>query len=121
MHRKRTRFAARVHKVATALERRGVVATYELHDRVLANRVARLRHSRERPELDDVQTDILRRLRDEGYAVLPFTELVHDPETLCFICGPAALVDEMPKQLRELGIPAARIRIEEWGPPASST
>ena len=80
MHRKRTRFAARVHKVASALERRGVVATYELHDRVLANRVARLRHSRERPELDDVQTDILRRLRDEGYAVVPFTELVHDPE-----------------------------------------
>src|SRR5207237_47956 len=70
MHRKRTRFAARVHKVATALERRGVVATYELHDRVLANRVARLRHSRERPELDDVQTDVLRRLRDEGEVAL---------------------------------------------------
>ena len=41
-------------------------------------------------------------------------ELVHDPATLCFICGPPALVNEMPKILQELGIPRARIRIEEW-------
>jgi len=42
-------------------------------------------------------------------------ELVHDPATLCFVCGPPALVDEMPKILTDLGIPRARIRIEEWG------
>jgi ferredoxin-NADP reductase len=42
-------------------------------------------------------------------------ELVHDPATLCFVCGPPALVDEMPKILTELGIPRARIRVEEWG------
>ncbi len=42
-------------------------------------------------------------------------ELVHDPATLCFVCGPPALVDEMPKLLSELGIPRERIRIEEWG------
>ena len=47
-------------------------------------------------------------------------ELVHDPATLCFVCGPQALVNEMPKILQELGIPRARIRIEEWGPPASA-
>jgi NAD(P)H-flavin reductase len=41
-------------------------------------------------------------------------ELVHDPATLCFICGPPALVDEMPRILTELGIPPQRIRIEEW-------
>jgi NAD(P)H-flavin reductase len=41
-------------------------------------------------------------------------ELVHDPATLCFVCGPPALVDEMPKILTELGIPRERIRIEEW-------
>lgn len=40
--------------------------------------------------------------------------LVHDPATLCFICGPPALVDEMPKVLNELGVPPTRIRIEEW-------
>jgi glycine betaine catabolism B len=43
------------------------------------------------------------------------SELVHDPETLCFVCGPPALVDEMPKLLVEMGIPRERIRIEEWG------
>jgi NAD(P)H-flavin reductase len=41
-------------------------------------------------------------------------ELVHDPATLCFVCGPPALVDEIPKILADLGIPRERIRIEEW-------
>jgi hypothetical protein len=30
------------------------------------------------------------------------------------VCGPPALVHEMPKILHELGIPRTRIRIEEW-------
>jgi ectoine hydroxylase-related dioxygenase (phytanoyl-CoA dioxygenase family) len=79
MHRKRTRFAARVHKVASAIERRGVVATYELHDRLLANRTARKRYTQEPPPLDPVQTGIVDELRKEGYAVVPFSELVTDP------------------------------------------
>jgi ferredoxin-NADP reductase len=41
-------------------------------------------------------------------------QLIHDPATLCFICGPPALVEEMPKLLDELGIPRSRIRVEEW-------
>jgi ferredoxin-NADP reductase len=41
--------------------------------------------------------------------------LVHGPATLCFICGPPALVDEIPRLLEELGIPRERIRLEEWG------
>jgi hypothetical protein len=81
MHRKRTRFAARVHKVASALERRGVVATYELHDRLLANRDARRRLAHQPPVLDPVQEGILSELRTEGYAVRPFTEVVPDPAT----------------------------------------
>jgi NAD(P)H-flavin reductase len=40
--------------------------------------------------------------------------LVTSPETLCFVCGPAAMVDEVPGYLRELGIPRERIRLEEW-------
>jgi len=40
--------------------------------------------------------------------------LVHDPATLCFVCGPPALVDEMPRLLEELGVPRARIKVEEW-------
>jgi hypothetical protein len=81
MHRKRTRFAARVHKVASAIERRGVVATYELHDRLLANRSARRRYAHEPPPLDPVQTGIVEELREQGYAVVPLSELVPDPET----------------------------------------
>src|SRR5262249_27048129 len=41
-------------------------------------------------------------------------ELVHDAETLCFVCGPAPMVDEMRRVLEEMGVPRARIRVEEW-------
>ena len=40
--------------------------------------------------------------------------LVHAAETLCFICGPRSLVDDMPKLLLEMGVPKERVRIEEW-------
>jgi ferredoxin-NADP reductase len=40
--------------------------------------------------------------------------LVANPATLCFVCGPASMVDEVPRMLRELGIDRARIRVEEW-------
>lgn len=79
MHRTRTKFAARVHRVASGLERRGVVATYELHDRLLANRASRRRFGHGEPVLDDVQRRVLEQLRTEGYALLPFSEIVPDP------------------------------------------
>jgi hypothetical protein len=78
VHRTRTRFAARVNRVAEGLERRGIVATYELHDRLLANRAARRLYARERPGLDEVQRDVLDQLRKEGYASRPFADLVPD-------------------------------------------
>jgi hypothetical protein len=78
MHRKRTKLAARAHRVASAVERRGVVATYELHDRLLENRSARRRYSHEPPALDGVQQGILDRLREDGYAVLPLADLLPD-------------------------------------------
>jgi hypothetical protein len=68
-----------VHRVASGLERRGVVATYELHDRLLANRTSRWRYTRGRPTLDPVQLGVLDRLRHDGYATLPLSELVPDP------------------------------------------
>ena len=40
--------------------------------------------------------------------------LVHDPATLCFVCGPPSLAADMPKLLGELGVEERRIRIEEW-------
>ena len=78
MHRKRTKFAARVHRVASGIERRGVVATYELHDRLLANRASRRLYAQRPPVLDDVQQRILDDLRSEGYSSLPFSELIPD-------------------------------------------
>jgi hypothetical protein len=78
MHRTRTQFASRVNRVATGLERRGVVATYELHDRLLANRGARRRFVQSQPALDAVQQRVLAQLREDGYASLPFSELVPD-------------------------------------------
>ena len=41
-------------------------------------------------------------------------KLVEDPATLCFVCGPAAMVDEVPQMLMRLGIAGRRIRVEEW-------
>ena len=40
--------------------------------------------------------------------------LVEDPATLCFICGPAAMVADVPPMLRRLGIGDDRILIEKW-------
>jgi hypothetical protein len=57
------------------------VATYELHDRVLANRTSRRRYSRSAPQLDDVQSGIIAQLDAEGYAQLDFQELFTDSAT----------------------------------------
>jgi ferredoxin-NADP reductase len=40
--------------------------------------------------------------------------VVDDADTLCFVCGPAALVHDVPRLLLEVGIPRERIRVEEW-------
>lgn len=40
--------------------------------------------------------------------------LIDDRETLCFVCGPAPMVEDVPKILVDLGIAPSRIRLEEW-------
>lgn len=40
--------------------------------------------------------------------------LLHDRTTLCFVCGPRALVDDVPRTLNALGVPTESIRVEEW-------
>ena len=35
-------------------------------------------------------------------------------DALCFVCGPPALVEDVPPLLRQLGVPSGRIRTEEW-------
>jgi hypothetical protein len=72
--------AARAHRVATALERRGIRATYELHDRVLSNRQSRRRFAHDRPPLDAVQQRIVSELQAEGYSLLSFSELFADDQ-----------------------------------------
>lgn len=36
------------------------------------------------------------------------------PDPLCFICGPPALVEDVPPLLLQLGVQSPRIRVEEW-------
>lgn len=36
------------------------------------------------------------------------------PDPLCFICGPPALVEDVPPLLLQLGVKSSRIRTEEW-------
>lgn len=40
--------------------------------------------------------------------------LVHGRTTLCFVCGPPALVEKIPQFLEELGVERDRIKKEEW-------
>ncbi len=45
-----------------------------------------------------------------------FEAVLHEPaSTLCFVCGPEALVDESVATLAALGVPGPRIRTESWG------
>ena len=81
MHRTKTRFAARVNHVATSLERRGIRATYTLHDRVLSNRSSRRHFTAARPELDDVQQRIVSELDADGYSLLTFEDLFPEVDT----------------------------------------
>jgi ectoine hydroxylase-related dioxygenase (phytanoyl-CoA dioxygenase family) len=86
MHRQRTQFAHRVNRVFThranrvakAVERRGIRATYRLHDHVLSNRKSRALFEGDRPQLDEVQRRILAEVEASGYAVVPFGELIAD-------------------------------------------
>lgn len=41
--------------------------------------------------------------------------LIEPGETLCFVCGPPALIGEIRPQLMELGVRAEQVRIEDWG------
>ena len=43
--------------------------------------------------------------------------VVEDEETLCFVCGPASLVHDVPRMLQDVGISPERIRVEEWAVP----
>ncbi len=58
-------------------------------------------------------TDVWRGERGR-IAASQLAALISTPETLCFVCGPASMVEEVPRMLRHLGIDRSRIRVEEW-------
>jgi hypothetical protein len=78
VHRTKTHFAARINHVASALEKRGVRATYTLHDRILSNRSSRRHFTGSTPELDEIQRRIVSELSTDGYCVVPFTDVIGD-------------------------------------------
>ena len=55
------------------------------------------------------------RWRGERGRIAPgqLARLVDDPETLCFVCGPAAMVADVPPMLEALGVEKTRIRLED--------
>jgi ferredoxin-NADP reductase len=54
-----------------------------------------------------------RRGRIDAALVRP---LVGATMPLCFLCGPAPMVEELTHLLSQLGVPADRVRTEQWTP-----
>ncbi|HST24917.1 MAG TPA: phytanoyl-CoA dioxygenase family protein [Gaiellaceae bacterium] len=79
MHRSRTAIVTaapgRLQPKAQAFHRKGVATTYKLHDRLLSNRRARALYTANRPSLDDTQRRLVQELLDQGFALVPFTDL----------------------------------------------
>jgi len=73
-------FTHRADRVAKAVERRGIRATYELHDHLLSNRKSRASFEADRPELDDVQRRILADVGESGFSTVTFDDLFADPQ-----------------------------------------
>tara|TARA_B100001123_G_scaffold450362_1_gene620658 strand:- start:342 stop:1061 length:720 start_codon:yes stop_codon:yes gene_type:complete len=48
-------------------------------------------------------------------SLLNFKAVIENPaETLCFVCGPTAMVDQATSTLNALGVPREAIRMEQW-------
>jgi|SRR5688572_30579948 hypothetical protein len=103
MHRQRTKLAKRVNHVASAVERRGIVATYTLHERLLGNRSARRLFASHEPKLDETQRRLIDALDSEGYVTLPFTELFDDEQWQAIEAQGAAFVAETERTIAEGG------------------
>jgi hypothetical protein len=80
MHRQRSLKVPRGERVAKQVHRYGVAATYELHDRILSNRLSRRRYAASPPALDAVQQRIVAELHENGCATVPFGELFSEGE-----------------------------------------
>jgi hypothetical protein len=95
MHRQRTKLSSRLNRVFThradrvskAIERQGIRATYELHDRLLSNRASRGSYGEAPPALDDLQRSILSDVREQGYSLRSFDDVVADAGTWTELVG----------------------------------
>jgi Phytanoyl-CoA dioxygenase (PhyH) len=101
VHRQRTRFAQRVNRVASSLERRGIAATYEVHDRFLGNRGARRRFHSHAPPLDETQREIVAALDGQGYVSLPFSELLGEDVWQAVDMQGAAFIADIERRMAE--------------------
>ena len=64
--------------MAKAIERQGIRATYELHDRLLSNRASRGRFGEAPAQLDELQLGILSDVREQGYSLRSFQDVIPD-------------------------------------------
>ena len=56
------------------------------------------------------------RWRGERGRITPadLSPLTHPSSTLCFVCGPAAMVADLPVMLTRQGVPRQNIKLEQW-------
>jgi ectoine hydroxylase-related dioxygenase (phytanoyl-CoA dioxygenase family) len=85
---------ARLRPRATDLHRKGVVATYKLHDRIFSNRRARSLYEASRPSLDGVQRRVVQELDTDGYSLAEIHELVSEEAWEQVSASAAAFVAE---------------------------
>ena len=81
--------------------------------------LAELRGLARRQQIDLALTatrEIPSRWRGDRGRITPekLASLIGTTDLLCFVCGPASMVDAVPRMLRDLGVDGKRIRIEEW-------
>ena len=97
--RLRLLYSARTpHDFAFLPELRGMARRGELELALAATREVRPRWPGERGRIAPAQ----------------LAGLLDDPATLCFVCGPAAMVADVPPMLHALGVDRHRIRLEDW-------
>ncbi len=108
MHRQHAKLAKRVNRVASSIERRGVVATYQVHDRFLGNRGSRRHYGAHPPVLDDVQRGLVEALDRDGYVSLRFADLVGEDVWKQVDEQGAAFVAETERTMAEGGLGKVR-------------
>jgi ring-1,2-phenylacetyl-CoA epoxidase subunit PaaE len=99
--------AAKVAVIYTARAPREIAFAAELEALAQAGRVE-LRMAATR-EADRSFVGVRGRIDSRDLAAM-----LPGPGTLCFLCGPSSLLENVPPMLRGLGVPADRILMESW-------